>query len=674
MFHRRLALGLAALVSAGLLACVLLADEPEQGRRYALVVGVQNYEGTELGSLRYCDNDAAGLAATLGKRGYRVTLLTRPEWKANDRDDLLPTADNIRAHLKAILRNRKPADTVLLAFSGHGEQLKKDGKMYFCPAKCDLDRPETLIALDEVYGLLKDNAARAKVLIVDACRNDPLAGKTVGSEQLESVTRPELPDPPGGTVALFSCSKGEKAYESTALQHGFLFHFVIDGLEGKAAGKGGRIKWTDLTRHVDDELSDAVVHELGPNAVQTPEVRGESHGLVLAQIIDVGSAPPDAATTESDEKTEEFEYTVGRQKRHGMRRVLTLDLGGGVTMEFVRIPHGTFLMGSPDSDKDAGGGDYDVPGDGFTHIASPDSDKDAGGGDKPQHEVTITKDFYLGKYLVTQEQYKAVVGENPSWFSASGGGKDKVAGLNTTRFPVEQVSWEDAQVFCQKLSEKSHHWKAALPTEAQWEYACRAGTATCFPCGDELAAADANINTTLDRTSAVGSYPANPFGLYDMVGNVYEWCADYYDPKYYINSPNKDPQNLEKAEARVLRGGSWGYNPGYCRAACRLGVRPASVAATSAAASPCAWTDLHDALCSVTLFPLPRAERALRAGKRAIVYLLHLQYDCRRPAPFISGPRRCCGPRRPPHGRTAASRSPGRTARTDRRPATPCCG
>ena len=301
MRTRRFALGLVGLVSAGLLACVLLAEEAEEGRRYALVVGVQNYEGTGLGSLHYCDNDAAGLADVLAKRGYRVILMTRPEWRAKDRDDLLPTADNIRDNLKAILRNRKPADTVLLAFSGHGEQLKKDGKMYFCAAKCNLDKPETLVSLDEVYGLLKDNPAGGKVLIVDACRNDPLAGKAVGSEKLESVTRPELPDPPGGTVALFSCSKGEMAYESDALKHGYLFHFVIEGLEGKAAGKGGRIKWTDLTKHVDDELSDAVLHELGAEFVQTPEVRGESHGLVLRRsmrVLDHRAARPRPARTE----------------------------------------------------------------------------------------------------------------------------------------------------------------------------------------------------------------------------------------------------------------------------------------------------------------------------------------------------------------------------------------
>ena len=119
----------------------------------------------------------------------------------------------------------------------------------------------------------------------------------MGSEKLESVTRPELPDPPGGTVALFSCSKDQVAYESDALKHGYLFHFVIDGLEGKAANKkDGRITWLGLAKHVDDELADAVVQELGPKAVQTPEVRGEARGLVLARL--------DASTTEADLKDE----------------------------------------------------------------------------------------------------------------------------------------------------------------------------------------------------------------------------------------------------------------------------------------------------------------------------------------------------------------------------------
>ena len=210
-------------------------------------------------------------------------------------------------------------------------------------------------------------------------------------------------------------------------------------------------------------------------------------------------APLDAPTKDAEEKAEEFDYFIAGAKRHGTCKVLSLDLGKGVKMEFVRIRAGKFQMGSPDADKDA------------------DANK------KPRHEVEITKDFYLGKYLVTQEQYKAVMGDNPSCFSASGKKAREVEGLDTRRFPVDSVSWDKAQAFCEKLSERAHH-TVALPTEAQWEYACRAGTETRFSCGDELTKKDANF-IGLDRTSPVDFYPPNPWGLYDMHGNLWEWCG-----------------------------------------------------------------------------------------------------------------------------------------------------
>ena len=173
-----------------------------------------------------------------------------------------------------------------------------------------------------MYALLKDNPAGGKVLIVDACRNDPLAGKAVGSEKLESVTRPELPEPPASTVALFSCAKGQVAYESDALKHGYLFHFVIEGLEGKAANKkDGRITWLGLAKHVDDELPDAVRAEMGLKAVQTPEVRGESLALVLAQV-DAGSALPGATTPDAspEEKKDEITYDMEEvEKNFGIK-------------------------------------------------------------------------------------------------------------------------------------------------------------------------------------------------------------------------------------------------------------------------------------------------------------------------------------------------------------------
>jgi formylglycine-generating enzyme required for sulfatase activity/predicted Ser/Thr protein kinase len=244
--------------------------------------------------------------------------------------------------------------------------------------------------------------------------------------------------------------------------------------------------------------------------------------------------------------------------------LLAIPLDGGVTMEFVRIPAGTFRMGSPPGEK---------------------SRENSEG----QHEVEIARAFYLGKYAVTQQQYEALMGSNPSYFSAKGGGQEKVQGVETSRFPVEQVSWEDAVRYCAKLTEKAGKGGRTfrLPTEAEWEYACRAGMHTAFAFGDMCNGQQANCNGTfpfgteqegpyLERPCAVGSYQPNAFGLYDMHGNVYQWCQDWYDAKYYDNSPNRDPQGPNNGDARVVRGGSWIDGPGRCRAAHRLGLAPSN--------------------------------------------------------------------------------------------------
>jgi formylglycine-generating enzyme required for sulfatase activity len=259
--------------------------------------------------------------------------------------------------------------------------------------------------------------------------------------------------------------------------------------------------------------------------------------------------------------------------------------------KFVLIPAGTFLMGSPPNEA----------------LRQDD--------EGPQHEVEITSSFYLGVYPVTQEEYQRLMGKNPSYFSAFGSGARKVKGLDTRRHPVEQVSWEAAVAFCRKLSEQPEEKKKGrlyrLPSEAEWEYACRGGvkSSTPFCFGDSLSSTQANFNGNypskaakgpyLKRTSPVGSYKPNPFELYDMHGNVWEWCADWYDKNYYKQSPRQDPQGPQtttltkpaakpKAKARnpqdpqgpqtrtprVLRGGSWDYNGRHCRSAYRGGSAP----------------------------------------------------------------------------------------------------
>ncbi len=243
------------------------------------------------------------------------------------------------------------------------------------------------------------------------------------------------------------------------------------------------------------------------------------------------------------------------------------ELANTIGMKLVLIPAGRFLMGSPASEANR----YADEG--------------------PQHKVEITRPFYMGIYQVTQEEYQRVTGTNPSRFSSSGDGKGKVKGMDTRRFPVENVNWDDAVQFCRKLSEmaeeKKHGLVYRLPTEAEWEYSCRGGAnrSTPFHFGATLSSTQANFDGNhpyggaakgpyLQRTTTVDSYPPNAWGLFDMHGNIREWCQDWYDWDYYENSPVNDPQGPEMGEARVLRGGSWFLPSRYCRSAVRFWVAP----------------------------------------------------------------------------------------------------
>ena len=190
--------------------------------------------------------------------------------------------------------------------------------------------------------------------------------------------------------------------------------------------------------------------------------------------------------------------------------------------------------------------------------------------DESQHHVQIAQPFYLGQYEVTQAEFEQLLGRRISYFSAEGQGHEQVAGGDTGRHPVECVSWELATEFCQRLSDLPAELKAGrvytLPTEAQWEYACRAGTTTPFHYGLAINGHEANINGEggygslgpgpyRKRTLPVGSFEPNAFGLYDMHGNVWEWCQDLYAP--YPGGPAVDPTGFATSGLHVLRGGSW---------------------------------------------------------------------------------------------------------------------
>ncbi|WP_353929813.1 bifunctional serine/threonine-protein kinase/formylglycine-generating enzyme family protein [Okeanomitos corallinicola TIOX110] len=285
-----------------------------------------------------------------------------------------------------------------------------------------------------------------------------------------------------------------------------------------------------------------------PNPPKPPSL--QENGDIIASL------PPEERFGERlNLKTFNFKVVTTNRKgeiikrRNQSARYFVEDLGNGVMLEMVEIPAGTFMMGSPENED----GRWNPEG--------------------PQHQVTL-ESFFMGKYPLTQAQYQAILGNNPGSFKGDG------STSLTNQRPVEYVSWDDAVAFCEKLSQKTgKNYK--LPSEAQWEYACRAGTTTPFYFGESITPdlvnyngnysyADAPKGKYREQTTDVGTFPPNAFGLYDMHGNVWEWCEDSWQDSY-INAPIGGSALNRQSDTKTMRGGSWGYFPENCRSACRYG-------------------------------------------------------------------------------------------------------
>ena len=305
------------------------------------------------------------------------------------------------------------------------------------------------------------------------------------------------------------------------------------------------------------------------------------------------------------------ETKVGATKEGaaGGKKQIELDLGDGVKLKMVLIPAGEFKMGSGESAEETAAFFNKISG---GNILKADLFKN----EHPQHRVRITKPFYLGAYHVTRGQFRQFVNDTGYKTDSERARKPGVIGWNpvkkgfdafsekyswqnasfeqTDEHPVVNVSWNDAVAFCKWLSRKEG--KAyRLPTEAEWEYACRAGTTTRYYSGDdpESLAKVANVADATAKakfpnwkategifamkasdgfafTSPAGSFQPNAFGLYDMHGNAWQWCADRYAAEYYAKSPADDPTGPDSGDDRVLRGGSWNYWPYFARSAGRF--------------------------------------------------------------------------------------------------------
>ena len=289
--------------------------------------------------------------------------------------------------------------------------------------------------------------------------------------------------------------------------------------------------------------------------------RSSSQPTVIAPTLVAIPQPSSGKATGL--QTFEFEVvTVNAQgqiinRRRNSAQFFSEDLGNGITLDLVSIPGGRFIMGSPDSEQ----GRYDR--------------------ESPQHSVTLHP-FHMGKFTITQAQWRQVAALPQIKTSL----RSDPSNFKGDNLPIEEVSWYEAVEFCARLSQKTGK-EYRLPSEAEWEYACRAGTTTAFHFGETITPELVNYDgrypfrnapkgTYRVKTTPVGSFQvANAFGLYDMHGNVWEWCADHWHYSYQ-GAPNDGNIWLSSNEwsSRLLRGGSWPFNAGNCRSACRYYVSP----------------------------------------------------------------------------------------------------
>jgi formylglycine-generating enzyme required for sulfatase activity len=344
--------------------------------------------------------------------------------------------------------------------------------------------------------------------------------------------------------------------DAMRIRHSLLIILLLSGCAGVGvAVKPVPLVGENLPPGIDPALwktVDTLVARLGDDDYSTREAAQKEIEALPASALEAVKASVERRSKDKEIKWR-GEKAVAALTDKAFWEKAPKEFTNAIGMKLVLIPAGEFLMGSPADEKDRSN-------------------------DETQHKVRITKPFYMGTTEVTQAQWKAVMGNNPSQFQGD-------------NLPVETVSWNDCQEFLKKLSAKEGktYW---LPTEAEWEYACRAGTNSRFSFGNDdgdlhkygnycdksntngFDWQDKEHDDGHDKTAPVGSYKPNSWGLYDMHGNVWEWCQDLYVEDYYKSSPAADPTGPTQSAFRVLRGGCWTFFPRLCRSSSRRRIDP----------------------------------------------------------------------------------------------------
>jgi formylglycine-generating enzyme required for sulfatase activity len=492
---------------------VNIPEQPQDlERRVALVIGNGDYDS--VGKLKNPVNDAIGIAEVLSKVGFKVTLKTN-----QNRRQMI---EAIQEFGEAI----KNGGVGVFYFSGHGVQVNGDN--YLIPVsaaiKSESEVPYEAVNAGMVLAQMEDARNRLNVIILDACRNNPFARSSRSGEKGLRIM-----NAPVGTFIGFATAPGQVALDYPDPQKPTDNHSPYAAALIKFIPEVG-LKIEDVFKRVLTSVRQQTGNAQSPWI--TSSFEGDfcfvgNCGAVMAQPTTQPTTIPTPTNPLKQEHVEIQTYTE-----------TVKDVG----IELVRIPSGKFIMGSPSNET------Y--------------RQRDEG----PQHEVMISS-FYMGKYEVTQLQWRAVLA------------LPKVAidlpvdpsNNNGDNLPVETVSWNEAVEFCERLS-KATGKIYRLPTEAEWEYACRAGTTGMYV-GNVGSMAWYDEATT-GSTHPVGQKKANGFGLYDMLGNVWEWCADWYDEYYYGSSPKEDPKGPVTGSFRVYRGGSWRGGERWLRSAYRISSKP----------------------------------------------------------------------------------------------------
>jgi formylglycine-generating enzyme required for sulfatase activity len=595
------------LLSA-LLAVIAFAAQAQTGNRYALVIGNARYQSIE--SLTNPVNDATDIAAKLRQLGYQVEL------KLNAKN-----ADMARAisdYIRQLSSNRN--NEGFFWYAGHGVQL--EGENYLLPIDVEID-DDTAIKYSS-YPLNRliesfDRSAHNKVnvVVIDACRNNPFRNMAGGNRTVARGLNVVEHIPQDlfimySTAAGDVAADGERGMRNSPFAEAFLKHIAANEAFLIVASKI-TLETLNLTGQKQrpfqlGSIISSPYYSLNPAGVTPPQPSPAVTPPQIPRNVRAGTPGTDSVTLNWDSAGSGVSYKVYYNTQNNPSGANVLDdLATGTSMNITGMESGTnyyFWVASVKDGQESGRSSVvtiltaavptsNVPSgmvriNGGTFMMGSPASEVGRDDDEVQHRVTVGS-FYMARYEVTQKEYQALMGTNPSIFKGD-------------NLPVEQVTWYNAVNYCNARSRSEGltpaytvsgtnvTWNRSangyrLPTEAEWEYACRAGTTTPFSTGSNITTNQANYignnpyngnakGIYREKTTAVGSFAANSWGLYDMHGNVWEWCWDWHGD--YGRGSQTDPMGASSGSYRVHRGGSWSDDGQNLRSAYRRGSTPSN--------------------------------------------------------------------------------------------------